>query len=126
MRSQKNDELSISEKETKEKKYSGGGFFGDVYSMAILPNELELEDEATHPKFELQFQLHDLSQPLTINFSRTREVREFLSEALARAMTKVVLALLETISYALDVNVERAEDVLTHKRLLQFAEDPTN
>ncbi|KAJ7953187.1 Serine/threonine-protein kinase [Quillaja saponaria] len=25
--------------------------------------------------------------------------------------------------YALDVNVERAEDVLTHKRLLQLAED---
>jgi hypothetical protein len=28
--------------------------------------------------------------------------------------------------YALDVNVERAEDVLMHKRLLQLAEDPTN
>ncbi|XP_065855493.1 serine/threonine-protein kinase STY17 [Euphorbia lathyris] len=28
--------------------------------------------------------------------------------------------------YALDVNVERAEDVLTHKRLLQLAEDPAN
>ncbi|XP_048229675.1 serine/threonine-protein kinase STY17 isoform X2 [Ricinus communis] len=28
--------------------------------------------------------------------------------------------------YALDVNVERAEDVLTHKRLLQLAEDPSN
>ena len=28
--------------------------------------------------------------------------------------------------YALDVNVERAEDVLTHKRLLQLAEDPVN
>ncbi|KAM2621680.1 hypothetical protein TB2_026402 [Malus domestica] len=28
--------------------------------------------------------------------------------------------------YALDVNVERAEDVLAHKRLLQFAEDPAN
>ena len=27
--------------------------------------------------------------------------------------------------YALDVNVERAEDVLTHKRLLQLAHDPT-
>lgn len=29
-------------------------------------------------------------------------------------------------SYALDVNVERAEDVLTHKKLLQLAEDPAN
>ncbi|KAF5753084.1 serine/threonine-protein kinase EDR1-like [Tripterygium wilfordii] len=28
--------------------------------------------------------------------------------------------------YALDVNVERAEDVLTHKRLLKLAEDPAN
>ncbi|KAF5453851.1 hypothetical protein F2P56_023569 [Juglans regia] len=28
--------------------------------------------------------------------------------------------------YALDVNAERAEDVLTHKRLLQLAEDPDN
>ncbi|GAB2253143.1 hypothetical protein Droror1_Dr00005990 [Drosera rotundifolia] len=28
--------------------------------------------------------------------------------------------------YALDVNVERAEDVLTHKRLLQLARDPAN
>ncbi|KAL3527264.1 hypothetical protein ACH5RR_011920 [Cinchona calisaya] len=28
--------------------------------------------------------------------------------------------------YALDVNVERAEDVLTHKRLLHLAEDPDN
>ncbi|KAK9284896.1 hypothetical protein L1049_024077 [Liquidambar formosana] len=28
--------------------------------------------------------------------------------------------------YAMDVNVERAEDVLTHKRLLHLAEDPAN
>ncbi|CAK8540060.1 unnamed protein product [Lathyrus sativus] len=28
--------------------------------------------------------------------------------------------------YALDVNVERAEDVLAHKRLLEIAEDPAN
>ncbi|XP_010531127.1 PREDICTED: serine/threonine-protein kinase STY17-like [Tarenaya hassleriana] len=28
--------------------------------------------------------------------------------------------------YALDVNVERAEDVLTHQRLLKLAEDPAN
>ncbi|TQD91003.1 hypothetical protein C1H46_023390 [Malus baccata] len=48
----------------KEKKYSGGGVLGDVYGMAILPKELELEKEAAHPKFELRFQLPDLSQPL--------------------------------------------------------------
>lgn len=28
--------------------------------------------------------------------------------------------------YALDVNVERSEDVLMHKRLLQLAQDPEN
>lgn len=28
--------------------------------------------------------------------------------------------------YAMDVNVERAEDVLTHKRLLHLAEDPAS
>ena len=28
--------------------------------------------------------------------------------------------------YVLDVNVERAEDVLTHQRLLHLAEDPAN
>lgn len=28
--------------------------------------------------------------------------------------------------YALDVNVERAEDVITHKRVLQMAENPAN
>lgn len=28
--------------------------------------------------------------------------------------------------YALDVNVERAEDVLMHKRLLELAHDPDN
>ena len=38
----------------------------------------------------------------------------------------VSLLLLLLCSYALDVNVERAEDVLAHKRLLQFAEDPAN
>ncbi|GAB2291902.1 Serine/threonine-protein kinase sty46, variant 2 [Dionaea muscipula] len=31
-----------------------------------------------------------------------------------------------TARYALDVNVEREEDVLTHKRLLQLAHDPAN
>lgn len=30
------------------------------------------------------------------------------------------------LRYALDVNVERAEDVLTHKRLLHLAHDPAN
>ncbi|KAF5767189.1 hypothetical protein HanRHA438_Chr14g0631431 [Helianthus annuus] len=36
------------------------------------------------------------------------------------------LVLLNDVAYALDVNVERAEDVITHKRILQVAEDPVN
>ncbi|KAK9047888.1 hypothetical protein SSX86_033150, partial [Deinandra increscens subsp. villosa] len=32
----------------------------------------------------------------------------------------------ELRAYALDVNVERAEDVITHKRVLKMAEDPAN
>lgn len=48
----------------KEKKYSG--VFGDVYSMAILPKELELEKEP-HPKFKLRFQLPDLTQPIRVS-----------------------------------------------------------
>ncbi|KAL9354196.1 hypothetical protein Peur_052166 [Populus x canadensis] len=32
----------------------------------------------------------------------------------------------ENFEYALDMNVERAEDVLTHKRLLRLAHDPAN
>ncbi|RXH67502.1 hypothetical protein DVH24_027649 [Malus domestica] len=80
----------------KETKYSGGGVCGDVFSMAILPKEVELEKEAAHPKFELRLQLPDLSQPLR-DLSKKREVGEFLSGALAGAMTKAVLAPLETI-----------------------------
>lgn len=38
----------------------------------------------------------------------------------------VVMVSVVLCRYALDVNVERAEDVLTHKRLLQLAEDPAN
>ncbi|XP_050102602.1 probable mitochondrial adenine nucleotide transporter BTL1 [Malus sylvestris] len=96
--------ISLSQSLKKEKKYSGGGVLGDVYGMAILPKELELEKEAAHPKFELRFQLPDLSQPLR-DFSRTREVREFLSGALAGAMTKAVLAPLETIRTRMVVGV---------------------
>lgn len=33
---------------------------------------------------------------------------------------------LNAYRYALDVNVERAEDVLMHKRLLHLAHDPAN
>ncbi|CAN6707519.1 unnamed protein product [Malus baccata var. baccata] len=90
----------------RETKYSGGGVCGDVYSMAILPKEVELEKEAAHPKFELRIQLPDLSQPLR-DLSKKREVGEFLSGALAGAMTKAVLAPLETIS----------EEVLSYPKL---------
>ncbi|KAM1717176.1 hypothetical protein COP2_025308 [Malus domestica] len=96
--------LSLSQSLKKETKYSGGGVCGDVYSMAILPKEVELEKEAAHPKFELRLQLPDLSQPLR-DLSKKREVGEFLSGALAGAMTKAVLAPLETIRTRMVVGV---------------------
>ncbi|KAL8158826.1 hypothetical protein V2J09_000363 [Rumex salicifolius] len=43
-----------------------------------------------------------------------------------RAMDVIEKCELQKCRYALDVNVERAEDVLTHKRLLQLAHDPAN
>ncbi|PRQ51870.1 putative mitochondrial carrier protein [Rosa chinensis] len=96
--------LSLSQSMKKEKKYSG--VFGDMYtSVAIIPKDLELDKEAAHPSpFELHFQFPDLSQPIR-GFLRTREVGEFLSGALAGAMTKAVLAPLETIRTRMIVGV---------------------
>lgn len=52
----------------KEKKYSG--VFGDMYSVAIIPKELELEKEPHPSPFELQFQFPDLTQPIRVSPSR--------------------------------------------------------
>ncbi|KAL8242776.1 hypothetical protein R6Q59_013078 [Mikania micrantha] len=54
--------------------------------------------------FSLDFQLPDFRRPIA-KFAKTREVGEFLSGALAGAMTKAVLAPLETIRTRMVVGV---------------------
>ncbi|XP_040999779.1 probable mitochondrial adenine nucleotide transporter BTL1 isoform X1 [Juglans microcarpa x Juglans regia] len=84
------------------KKKSSAGAFGDVlYGMMMLPKETEIEKERN---FELGLRVPDFG--LVINdFLRTREVGEFVSGALAGAMTKAVLAPLETIRTRMVVGV---------------------
>ncbi|KAJ8770859.1 hypothetical protein K2173_021774 [Erythroxylum novogranatense] len=104
------------ETRSQKKKYRGG-VFGDVYThmtMVVLPKELDLEkmEAISHsassskpaPPFQLKFQVPDIGLALK-GFLRTREVGEFLSGALAGAMTKVVLAPLETIRTRMVVGV---------------------
>ncbi|MBA0836303.1 hypothetical protein Goarm_008530 [Gossypium armourianum] len=80
--------------------------FGNM--ALVVPKELdELEKPFSlhSPKpFEIRLQVPDLRVPIR-NFLRTREVGEFLSGALAGAMTKAVLAPLETIRTRLVVGV---------------------
>ncbi|KAB2081266.1 hypothetical protein ES319_A05G120100v1 [Gossypium barbadense] len=80
--------------------------FGNM--ALVVPKELdELEKPFSlhSPKpFEIRFQVPDLRVPIR-DFLRTREVGEFLSGALAGAMTKAVLAPLETIRTRMVVGV---------------------
>ncbi|PON75902.1 Mitochondrial carrier protein, partial [Parasponia andersonii] len=86
----------------KKKKFNG--VFGDVYGTTLfLPKELELENRPT-PSFDLRLKVPDLSHAFK-DILRTREVAEFLSGALAGAMTKAVLAPLETIRTRMVVGV---------------------
>ncbi|PON78566.1 Mitochondrial carrier protein [Parasponia andersonii] len=86
----------------KKKKFNG--VFGDVYGTTLfLPKELELENRPTL-SFDLRLQVPDLSHAFK-DILRTREVAEFLSGALAGAMTKAVLAPLETIRTRMVVGV---------------------
>ncbi|KAI9084471.1 hypothetical protein K1719_033459 [Acacia pycnantha] len=77
----------------------GHGVFGDVYVM--LPKEMGIEKV---DKLDVRFQLPDLRHALR-DFFGTREVGEFVSGALAGAMTKAVLAPLETIRTRMVVGV---------------------
>lgn len=84
------------------KKKSSLGVFGDVfYGTMMLPKELEIEKESD---FHLGFQVPDFGRAVQ-DFFRTREVGEFVSGALAGAMTKAVLAPLETIRTRMVVGV---------------------
>uniref|UniRef100_A0A7N0TYN2 Mitochondrial adenine nucleotide transporter BTL1 n=1 Tax=Kalanchoe fedtschenkoi TaxID=63787 RepID=A0A7N0TYN2_KALFE len=76
--------------------------FGDVYGVMTLAKELEAEEK--YRPFQLRLQLPDLRQPVQ-DFFKTREVGEFFSGALAGAMTKAVLAPLETIRTRMVVGV---------------------
>ncbi|KAK0597371.1 hypothetical protein LWI29_024636 [Acer saccharum] len=90
------------ETQSQKKKY-GAGDFGDVYGIIMLPKELELEKDVSSP-FELRFQVPDFRVAIK-DILKTREAGEFLSGALAGAMTKAILAPLETIRTRMVVGV---------------------
>lgn len=91
--------------ESQKNKY-GAGVFGDVYGVTtmLLPKELDHNQQPQPPPPELRFQLPDLSIAVK-GLVRSREAGEFLSGALAGAMTKAVLAPLETIRTRMVVGV---------------------
>ncbi|KAE8688235.1 putative mitochondrial adenine nucleotide transporter BTL1 [Hibiscus syriacus] len=76
--------------------------------VVVVPKELdELEKPISlhsSKPFEIRFQIPDLRATIR-DFLRSREVGEFLSGALAGAMTKAVLAPLETIRTRMVVGV---------------------
>ncbi|KAL8122771.1 putative mitochondrial adenine nucleotide transporter BTL1 isoform X2 [Apium graveolens] len=84
--------------------YGGGGGRGDMAMIINVPKqELELADLKYHHASTHTLPLQ-LGPPIK-QFLRTREVGEFLSGALAGAMTKAVLAPLETIRTRMIVGV---------------------
>ncbi|XP_059302920.1 probable mitochondrial adenine nucleotide transporter BTL1 isoform X2 [Lycium ferocissimum] len=77
---------------------------GDTYDgVMIVPKEFHLSP-TMDPQFNLQLNFPDVGQAFN-DFIKTREVGEFLSGALAGAMTKAVLAPLETIRTRMVVGV---------------------
>eukprot|EP00256_Glycine_max_P036025 XP_006582923.1 uncharacterized protein LOC100795558 isoform X2 [Glycine max] len=84
------------ESQPQKNKY-GHGVFGDVSSII---KEMEID----HPNstFDFQFQFPPIAFQ---NFLGSREVREFISGALAGAMAKAILAPLETIRTRMVVGV---------------------
>ncbi|KAF6141777.1 hypothetical protein GIB67_027955 [Kingdonia uniflora] len=89
----------VFEMESQKKNYC---VLGDVYGMVTVPKEFEqLEKESN---FELKLQVPDVGRAVK-DFVRIREVGEFLSGALAGAMTKAVLAPLETVRTRMIVGV---------------------
>ncbi|XP_024979887.1 probable mitochondrial adenine nucleotide transporter BTL1 isoform X2 [Cynara cardunculus var. scolymus] len=79
--------------------------YGAILDSTHLHKNLDLVFLAHHhTKDDLQLQIPDIRRPFT-EFFRTREAGEFLSGALAGAMTKAVLAPLETIRTRMVVGV---------------------
>ncbi|KAK6915204.1 Mitochondrial substrate/solute carrier [Dillenia turbinata] len=75
----------------------------DVYDVAVVPKELELVDKNASLDVP-RFRFPDVGQSFK-DFFNTREVGEFVSGALAGAMTKAALAPLETIRTRMVVGV---------------------
>ncbi|KAL9247214.1 hypothetical protein vseg_020669 [Gypsophila vaccaria] len=75
--------------------------FGDVFGIVMVPKELEIEKPED---LEVKFQIPDFGKAFK-GFVQTRGVGEFLSGALAGAMSKAVLAPLETIRTRMVVGV---------------------
>ncbi|MED6107274.1 hypothetical protein PIB30_012672 [Stylosanthes scabra] len=87
------------------KKVKKQGVFGDMYSMMLLPLPLPKDVSIImEPEKHSAFQLPNLAHAFR-EFLGTREVAEFVSGALAGAMTKAVLAPLETIRTRMVVGV---------------------
>ncbi|KAL0414939.1 UNVERIFIED_CONTAM: putative mitochondrial adenine nucleotide transporter BTL1 [Sesamum latifolium] len=83
------------ESESQKKSYC---VMEDIYGVMMVPKELQLHS-LSHKKsspFHLQLRVPDLGRAFQ-DLVKTREVSEFLSGALAGAMTKAILAPLETI-----------------------------
>ncbi|CAK9146118.1 unnamed protein product [Ilex paraguariensis] len=77
---------------------------GDMYGLVIAPKELHFELVKDN-SFRLRFRvLDDLGEAMK-DFLRTKEVGEFCSGALSGAMTKAILAPLETIRTRMVVGV---------------------
>lgn len=95
---------SRSPSQSQNKTYGGiNAGFGDAYGVLMLSKEM-IDLDKDPPPFELRFQVPDF-RPVLKDFFRTREVGEFLSGALAGAMTKAILAPLETVRTRMIVGV---------------------
>ncbi|KAL0441249.1 UNVERIFIED_CONTAM: putative mitochondrial adenine nucleotide transporter BTL1 [Sesamum radiatum] len=95
------------ESESQKKSYC---VMEDIYGVMMVPKELQLQlqlHSLSHKKsspFHLQLRVPDLGRAFQ-DLVKSREVSEFLSGALAGAMTKAILAPLETIRTRMVVGV---------------------
>lgn len=104
-------QIKMTSKSPSQQRKSSFCTMPDVYGVILdsthlhknLPDLVFLGHHHTKDD-DLHFQLPDIRRPIT-EFFRTREAGEFLSGALAGAMTKAVLAPLETIRTRMVVGV---------------------
>ncbi|XP_072985666.1 probable mitochondrial adenine nucleotide transporter BTL1 [Typha latifolia] len=78
--------------------------FGDAYGLVMPVHKVDELDFVKDCSLEFQIHAPKLGSAIT-NFCRSREVGEFVSGALAGAMTKAVLAPLETIRTRMIVGI---------------------